>query len=81
MRDVRCMRSTLNLDDAIFLAVKERAGLRSSTAGEVLSDLARSALEARRAGGGMRNGVPLLEAVDDEGVVSPEAVARLRDEA
>lgn len=80
MRDVRCMRTTLNLDDDVLLAVKELAELRGSTAGEVLSDLARSALAARRAGGGTRNGVPLLEATEGEGIVTPEVVARLRDE-
>lgn len=38
------MRTTLNLDDDVLLAVKERARRERRTAGEVLSDLARQAL-------------------------------------
>ncbi len=38
------MRTTLNLDDDVLLAVKERARREHRTAGEVLSDLARQAL-------------------------------------
>ena len=38
------MRTTLNLDDDVFLAVKERARREKRTAGDVLSDLARQAL-------------------------------------
>jgi hypothetical protein len=38
------MRTTLNLDDDVLVAVKERARREKRTAGEVLSDLARQAL-------------------------------------
>jgi hypothetical protein len=38
------MRTTLNLDDDILQAVKERARREKRSAGEVLSDLARQAL-------------------------------------
>jgi len=41
------MRTTLNLDDDVLLAVKERARRERRTAGEVLSDLARQALTGR----------------------------------
>ena len=75
------MRTTLNLADDVLSAVKELAELRGSTAGEVLSELARSALTANRAPGGVRNGVPLLEPIDREGTVTPEVVDRLRDDA
>lgn len=46
------MRTTLNLDDDVLLAVRERAGREKRTAGQVLSDLARQALTAppRRSG-------------------------------
>ncbi len=74
------MRTTLNIDDDILLAVKELAALRGRTAGEVLSDLAREALRPRRAESETRNGVPLLKPTSDEGVVTPAAVARLLDE-
>lgn len=75
------MRTTLNLDDDVLLAVKELAELRGATAGEVLSELARTALAADRAAGGVRNGVPLLQPVGGEGIVTPEVVDRLRDDA
>ncbi|CAN5603334.1 ribbon-helix-helix domain-containing protein [soil metagenome] len=38
------MRTTLNLDDDVLLAVQERARREQTTAGHVLSDLARQAL-------------------------------------
>ena len=74
------MRTTLNLDDDVLLAVKELAELRGATAGAVLSELARSALAANRSAGAVRNGVPLLDPVAGEGIVTPEVVDRLRDE-
>jgi hypothetical protein len=74
------MRTTLNLDPDVLLAVKELAALRGSTAGQVLSQLARSALKAERERGEVRNGVPLLEPTPDEGIVTLEVVSRLRDQ-
>jgi hypothetical protein len=74
------MRTTLNLDDDVLLAAKELARLRGKTVGEVLSELARAALVGARPGSGMRNGVPLLELVPGEGIVTPEVVDRLRDD-
>lgn len=53
------MRTTVDLDDDVLEAAKELAAVRGSTAGRVISDLVRQALEAsppRRE----RNGVPLL---------------------
>lgn len=38
------MRTTVNVDDDVLLAVRERARREKRTAGEVLSDLARAAL-------------------------------------
>lgn len=38
------MRTTVNVDDDVLLAVRERALREKRTAGEVLSDLARQAL-------------------------------------
>jgi len=75
------MRTTLNLDDDVLQAVKEIARLRGSTAGEVLSALAREALRARTSSGATRNGVPLLDPVADAGIVSLEHVVELMDEA
>lgn len=53
------MRTTLDLAEDVLQAVKEIAAARRTTAGRVLSDLARKALAPRRAPR-VRNGVPLL---------------------
>ena len=81
MRDVRCMRTTLNLDDDVLRAVKEIARLRGATAGEVISELARRALEQPPVSGSVRNGVPLLDPVEGAGIVTSEDVADLVDDA
>lgn len=75
------MRTTLNLDDDVLRAVKEIARLRGSSAGEILSDLARQALRRPVAGGGTRNGVPLLDPVEGAGLVTSEDVAALAEDA
>lgn len=74
------MRTTLDIDDDILQAAKEIAANRATTAGRVLSDLARRALEPRR-GARVRNGVPLLPR-RPKGVARPtlNLVNRLRDE-
>lgn len=53
------MRTTLDIADDILQVVKEIAVNRGTTAGRVLSDLARQALEPAEPAG-FRNGVPLL---------------------
>jgi hypothetical protein len=53
------MRTTLDIDDDVLQVAKEIAATRRTTAGKVLSDLARAGLRPRRKGG-VRNGVPLL---------------------
>ncbi len=59
MRDARTVRTTLHIDDDVLQAAKEIAASRSTTAGKVLSELARKALEPRSTAR-VRNGVPLL---------------------
>jgi hypothetical protein len=44
------MRTTVNLDDDVLLAVRERAHRERRTIGEVLSELARQALVGRAPG-------------------------------
>ena len=75
------MRTTLNLDEDVLLAVKELARLRGRTAGEILSELARKALTASPPAASVRNGVPLLDPIEGEGIVTPEVVSRLTDES
>ena len=53
------MRTTLDLDADVLQAAKELAAARGSTAGKVLSELARKGLETPRTLK-VRNGVPLL---------------------
>jgi hypothetical protein len=54
------MRTTLDIDNDVLQAAKELAEHRRSTAGKVLSDLARTALSRERPSKRVRNGVPLL---------------------
>ena len=44
------MRTTISIDDDVLFAVKERARRQRKTAGEVLSELAREALNQEHAG-------------------------------
>ncbi|HSR67910.1 MAG TPA: CopG family transcriptional regulator [Acidobacteriota bacterium] len=76
------MRTTLDIDDDILQAAKELAKRRKSSAGKVLSDWAREALTPRPGAGErrLRNGVPVLPEDKRGGVVTLEAVNRLRDE-
>jgi hypothetical protein len=53
------MRTTLDLDEDVLQAAKELAEARGTTAGKVISELARQALAPARAAR-TRNGVPLL---------------------
>jgi hypothetical protein len=80
MFDVRCMRTTVNLDDDVLRAAKELADLTGRTLGQVLSDLIRAALQAGRGGDSVRNGVPVLPSSPDARLVTSEDVARLLDE-
>jgi hypothetical protein len=59
MRDAAGMRTTLDLDEDVLQAAKELAAIRGTTAGKIVSELARKALEPGRAARS-RNGVPLL---------------------
>lgn len=74
------MRTTLDIDDDVLQAAKEIAANRATTTGRVLSDLARKALEPKRAPL-LRNGVPLMPR-RPKGAPRPtmDLVNRLRDE-
>ena len=80
MRDAEAMRTTLDIDDDVLETAKELAAKRGTTAGRVLSDLARSALEPRDRAARKRNGVPVMPRRKDRGLVTPEIVNRLREE-
>ena len=53
------MRTTLNLDEDVLEIAKQLAQQRGTTAGQVLSELVRKALEPKSQPK-MRNGVPLF---------------------
>lgn len=59
MRDDLAVRTTLDIDEDVLQAAKELAELRGSTAGKILSELARKGLEPTREAR-VRNGVPLM---------------------
>ena len=59
MHDAAVVRTTLDVDDDILQAVKELAAVRRSTAGRVISELARAALQPTHPPR-HRNGVPVL---------------------
>lgn len=75
------VRTTLDIDEDVLQVAKELAASRSTTAGRVLSDLARRALQPRRTPR-VRNGVPLMPR-RPKGAPRPTMalVNRLRDEA
>jgi hypothetical protein len=81
MRDDLAMRTTLELDDDVLHAAKELAAARGSTAGKVLSELARKGLEAPKAAGRTRNGVPLLPRRPGAPRMTMKQVNDLRDDA
>jgi hypothetical protein len=80
------VRTTLDIDDDVLIAVKERARREKRSAGRVLSDLAREALQgrARRSGkDGAAEGEPFygFAPLPHRGpVVSNELIDRLRNE-
>src|SRR5262249_19554650 len=77
---IRCMRTTQEIYDDRLVAAKELAKARDTTAGRIISELARMALtrpltpETRH----HRNGFPVLPARG--GLVTPEFVDRLAED-
>ena len=76
----RKMRTTLDIDEDVLQAAKDIAAMRKSTAGKVLSELARQALEPRDEPLRVRHGVPVLPRRPGERPVSVDDVDRLRDD-
>ena len=74
------MRTTLAIDDDVLAAAKGLAARQHKSLGEVISELARQALQPSGKGKNSRNGIPLLPLRPDSGVVTPEIVNQLRDE-
>ncbi len=74
------MRTTLSIDDDVLAVAKAIAQQKRASVGEVISDLARKALQ-RPTTTAVRNGIPLLPLRDPRAVVTLEMVNALRDEA
>ncbi len=72
------VRTTLNVDDDVLLAAKQRAALDGSSVGEALSALARAGLRTAKPEA-HRNGVPLIP--NAERTVTADVVQELLDES
>jgi len=73
------VKTTLDIDEDVLEAAKEMAAARKSTAGKVLSELARKALAPYR-DSTRRHGVPLLPARSGEQPVTSAIVNSLRED-
>ena len=81
------MRTTLNIDDDLLLAVKETARREATSAGSVVSNLLRQALTHDARDRGTREAAPAPAAVPGfrpfprrGGIVTNELIDRLREE-
>ncbi len=81
MHDDYVMRTTLDIEDDVLLAVKQLAREKHEPAGRLISELVRKTLTSGRAKVRARNGVPLFPVKPGARVVTMELVNRLRDEA
>ncbi len=74
------MRTTLNIDDDVLLAAKELARMHGLSTGRVISDLARKGFLQPRKKVKYRNGVPQIEPLPGDPIVTAEMVNRWLDE-
>ncbi len=76
------MRTTLNIEDDVLAAARELAQRQGTTAGKVLSELARRGLAAparkRKGHSALRAGVPVLQSRGE--IITLGHIQRLRDE-
>ena len=73
------MRTTLDIDDPILLALKSLARARGTSMGKLASELLAKALAPTDAPAPTRNGLPLLEPVEAV-PVTLDLVNELRDD-
>ena len=79
MYDDHIMRTTLDIDDDVLQAAKALAEAHRKTAGQVISDLARQALQPKTSWT-LRNGVPVLPRVPGARVMTDADIKRWLDE-
>jgi len=80
MRNAKFMRTTLDIDNDILAVAKDLAQQCGKTTGQILSELARRALEPKAAPK-VRNGVPLLAPRHGAKAAHLTLVNQLRDDA
>jgi hypothetical protein len=73
------MRTTIDLDDELLRTAKGIAQVRGQTLSKVISELAWNGLRPDAAGGGTRNGFPVLPSRPGKLPVTPEHVAEMLD--
>jgi uncharacterized membrane protein len=73
------MRTTLTIDDDVLAAVRARAQYENRAIGEVLSELARTALR-NAPSPAMRNGLPILQRANAAQPITLDAVTALKDD-
>lgn len=80
MRDVHVadVRTTLNVDDDVLLAAKQRAAVEGTSVGEALPAMARDGMRTPKSCRS-RNGVPLIPGAGK--TVTPQCVQELLDES
>jgi plasmid stability protein len=74
------MRTTLAIDDDVLAAAKAQAAREHRSLGDVISALARQALQRETPTKRTRNGVPLLPRKAGATPVTMQLVNKLRDE-
>jgi hypothetical protein len=80
MRDAGGMRTTFDVDDDVLQAAKEIAQTQGKTAGQVVSELLRKALQPSGTPPRVRNGVPLITRRAGAPVMTMARVNQLRDD-
>lgn len=80
MRDVHVadVRTTLNVDDDVLLAAKQRAAVEGTSVGGALPAMARDGMRTAKSRWS-RNGVPLIPGAGK--TVTPQCVQELLDES
>ena len=77
---MKLMRTTLDIEADVLQAAKELAEQRGVTAGRIVSELLRKALEPPQPSVRVRNGVPLLSPRPARPIMTMKLVNELRDE-
>jgi hypothetical protein len=80
MQYIKCMRTTLDIDDDVLAAAKELAASQNTTAGRVISELARQSLTRSLDLDKLpvRNGFPVLPRTGK--VITVEYIDKLLEE-